>query len=80
MSLIRFKGLPAAKRALVAIAVLLDGREAIAYLGCDAVLGNSLQRTAQEIAGFEPELRMPLAGTLLREAISELENNSLGHR
>jgi hypothetical protein len=80
MSLIRFKGLPAEKRALVAFAVLLDGREAITYLGFDAILGNSLQRTVEELSDLEPELRMPLAGTLLREAIAELENSSLGNR
>ena len=73
MSLIRFKSLSSEKRALVAIAVLLDGHEALSYLGSDSILGNSLQRAADELATLEPEFRMPLAGTLLREAITELE-------
>ena len=80
MSIVRFKGLSAEKRALVAMAVLLDGREAITYLGYDALLENALQKAAEEIASLEPELRMPLAGTFLRQAISELENSSMGQR
>lgn len=80
MSLIRYKSLNADKRALLAIAVLLDGREAINYLGFDSVLDNSMQRIAEEISSLEPELRMPLLGTLLREAITELETNSIGRK
>lgn len=80
MSTVRFKGLSAENRALVAMAVLLDGREAITYLGKDALLGNALQRAAEELSALEPELRMPLAGTFLREAIAELETNALRPR
>lgn len=80
MSIVRFKGLSAEKRALVAMAVLLDGRESISYLGSDALLGNSLQKAAEELSSLDPDLRMPTAGTFLRQAIAELENNSLGHR
>lgn len=78
MSLNRFRGLSAQKRALVAVAVLLDGREAVTYLGNDSVVGNSLQRAASEIASLDLELRTPLAGTLLREAVEELEMNARG--
>lgn len=74
MDLNRFKALSARLRALVAVAVLLDGREAHVYLESDAVNGPGLKRAALELAGLEPELRMPFVGTLLRGALEELES------
>jgi hypothetical protein len=68
----KFNNLSPHQKALVAVAVLLDGREAIAYL-----LGNRpedilLRQAAEEISNLQPELRMPFIGTILRTAIKEL--------
>jgi len=68
-----FRSLPARQRALVAVAVLLDGREAAVYLKNDVVNGAGLHRAALELAGQAPELRMPYVGTMLRMAVEELE-------
>jgi len=69
----RFRALAARQRALVAVAVLLDGREAAVYLKNDAVNGEGLQKAALDLASQPPELRMPFVGTVLRNALSEME-------
>ena len=69
----RFRALSARDRALVAIAVLLDGREASTYLEPDARNGHGLKRASLELAGLDPELRMPFVGTMLRAALQELK-------
>ncbi|MGI6524310.1 MAG: hypothetical protein ACOX2O_03315 [Bdellovibrionota bacterium] len=69
----RFRALPAKQRALVAVAVLLDGREAAVYLKSDTVNGEVLQKAALDLAAQSPELRMVFIGTALRAALSELE-------
>lgn len=71
----RFRGLSARQRALVALAVLLDGREAGIYLENDSVAGPGLKKAAADLAAIPPELRMPFAGTMLRGALSELAQN-----
>lgn len=68
----RFRNLSAKDRLLVSIAILLDGREAATYLASDSVNGAGLKKAALDVAGIEPELRMPLVGTWLRQALSEL--------
>ena len=68
----RLRSLTSRQRALVALAVLLDGREASIYLENDAINGEGLKKAALELASIEPELRMPFAGTVLREALEEL--------
>ncbi len=73
MDMQRFRAISAHDRALVAIAVLLDGREAVAYLESDVVHGVSLKKAALDLASLDPDLRMPLAGTLLRSALQELK-------
>ena len=70
----RLRGLSAKNRALVAVATLLDGREAGRYLEFDAVNGAGLKRAAEEMASLAPELRMPLSGTLLREACEKISS------
>jgi len=67
-----FRSLSPRHRALVAIAVLLDGREASAFLEGDAVHGDHLRKAALELADLEPELRMPFVGTMLRGALREM--------
>jgi hypothetical protein len=69
----RVRSLSAHDRALVAVALLLDGREAAMYLEMDAVNGTGLRRAALDLALIPPELRMPLCGTMLREALPELK-------
>lgn len=68
----RFRKLPPTNRALVAIAVLLDGREASTYLEQDAHSGAELGEVAAMVAGLGSDLRIPLLGTELRDAVGEL--------
>lgn len=67
-----FRTISARERALSAIAVLLDGREAQNYLAYDAVSGEALSRAAAFLSEHPPELRMPFAGTMLRMALEEM--------
>ena len=72
MNLKYVKDLQARNRALVCIAVLLDGMEAVSYLEQDSELGNQLASAANYLASQQPELRMPLVGSLLRDALAEM--------
>ena len=72
----RFRALSPSDRALVAIAVLLDGREASSYLEIDAKNGLLLKNAASDIASLNPELRMPFTGTHLRAALQEIKGQS----
>jgi hypothetical protein len=72
MSTEQFRKLSARDRALVAVAVLLDGNDAPAYLEADATKGPALKAAAQELAQLEHEMRMPFVGTQLRIALEEL--------
>lgn len=72
MQMKEFKIVSARERALAAIAVLLDGREAPQYLSLDAISGEILSKAATFLAEHPPELRMPLAGTMLRMALEEM--------
>jgi len=65
------KNLTPRQRALVSLAVLLDGIEGATYLENDSVSGPLLKRAAQELVKQPPELRLPLVGTLLRMALEE---------
>ncbi len=65
----RFRVLQARERALVAIAVLLDGHDAADFLTSDKEKPMVLSRAAKDLAELTPELRMPLLGTLLRAAL-----------
>ena len=69
----KFRVLSAQQRALVAMAVLLDGREAAVYLKNDAVNGAGLHRAALDLASQSPDLRVPFVGTMLRIALAEME-------
>ena len=68
----KLRDLSPRQRALVAISVLFDGIEAGNYLESDAADGKRLKEAADSLASEKAELRIPLAGTLLRVAISEL--------
>ena len=69
----RIRALAPHQRALVAMAVLLDGHEAPVYLENDSVNGLGLQKAAADLAKLTPEMRMPFVGTLLRSALNELK-------
>ena len=73
MTINRFRALSAEGRALVAVAVLLDGHEAEHYLASDAQKGSAYAKAAKELANQKPDLRMPLVGSLLRGALKELK-------
>jgi hypothetical protein len=67
-----FRSLSAREKALVAVAVLLDGNDAISYLGADGTQGEKLRAAAKDLAQLELELRVPFVGTQLRLALDEL--------
>lgn len=70
--LARFRALSPRERALVAVAVLLDGHDAAEYLSSDKERHGALCRAARDLAELSPDLRMPLLGSLLRRTIEEL--------
>ena len=72
MSTERFRSLSARDRALVAVAVLFDGREAGSMLENDKFAGENLKLACDDLASEAPELRMPFVGTLLRSALKEI--------
>jgi len=69
----RFRALAGRERALVAVAVLLDGREAATYLENDAQNGQALKRAADSLSAQEIEYRMAYASTMLRAALEDIE-------
>ena len=75
-SLSRFRALDTKEKALVAIAVLLDGHDASSLLQSDKERSPALTRAAADLAQLAPEVRMPLLGTLLRSAVEELDNEA----
>lgn len=64
-----FKSLSKHYQALVAVAVLIDGRDAAQYLENDLRFSNELVEAAASLSENPPELRIPLTGTLLREVL-----------
>lgn len=72
----RFDTLPTREKALVAIALLLDGLDAPEYLSKDRARGAALSRAAKDVADLSPDLRMPLLGSILRTALLELESSA----
>lgn len=69
----KFRSLSPHLRALLGVAVLLDGREAGEYLAFDAAHGPGLQRAASDLAEIDPEVRMPFVGTMVRSALKEMK-------
>ncbi len=72
----RFRTLDMRERAIVTVAVLLDGHDAGDYLTSDKERHLALHRAAKDLAELTPELRMPLLGTLLRHALGQLEGGA----
>lgn len=71
-----FISLPARQRAIVAIAVLLDGLEAVDYLQNDPEYGAGLVRASSDLVKLAPDLRLPFVGTLLRRALDEVASST----
>lgn len=69
---VRYRDLEPYERAIVAIAVLLDGHDAGQFLRYDADRGDELRSAANELFALAPELRLPFMGTVLRRALEEL--------
>ena len=67
-----FRSLSAAERALVAVAVLIDGNDAATYLEFDDAIGQKLKAAASELSRVELDTRLPFVGTMLRIALEEL--------
>lgn len=79
----RYRSLSPREQVLVALAVLLDGRDASHYLASEGPRQIALTRAALDCSEMDPGLRVPLVGTLLRQALSELrkevEAREVGH-
>lgn len=67
------KELTREERALVAVAVLLDGMDAGLYLEPDSRKGALLKQAATQLSQLQLDLRMPFVGTMLRLALEEAE-------
>ena len=64
-----FLSLPPELRAKVALAVLLDGVDAKEILRLHTAEQERLEAAASEIFSASPDVRLPVLGTLLREAL-----------
>lgn len=73
MSLATFRALSPRNRALVAVAVLVDGSEAKVYLDFDLDTSEQLKRAAEELCALEIDARVAFVGTVLRLALEEGE-------
>lgn len=73
MKTLTYHNLSAWDKALVAVAVLIDGREAGKILSLDAENPDLLRDAADELAAHDPELRMPLVGTQLRASLQKIK-------
>ena len=72
----RFRALGPPEKVLVAVAVLLDGRDAAEFLKNDKERGMALSRAAEDLSELEPDLRMPLLGSLLRSNLGAMHGQS----
>ena len=72
MDVQKFRALAAKQRALVAVAVLLDGRDAAVYLENDSESGAVLKRAAEDLAAQSLDLRVQLAATAYRSSLLEI--------
>lgn len=73
MSLTTFRSLSARDRALVAVAVLIDGNDGSMYLDFDVEKSEELKRAVGELCALEVDARVAFVGTVLRLALEEGE-------
>ena len=67
-----FNKLTDKERALISIAVLLDGIDAGFYLESDLHSGSIYRKFADEISKEAPDIRLSHSGTLLRRALNNM--------
>jgi hypothetical protein len=60
-------------RALVAVAVLVDGSDSKIYLESDSEKAEQLKLAAEELCQLEIDARVAFVGTVLRLALEESE-------
>ena len=68
-----YKNLSPRERALLAIAVLIDGADATYYLDNDSVNRQALIDSVQDFLRLDNEYRLPVLASVLRRALKELE-------
>ena len=73
MSLSHFRALSPKERALVAVAVLIDGSDSSMYLESDSENAEQLKLAADELCSLEIDARVAFVGTVLRLALEEGE-------
>ncbi|MCB0360382.1 MAG: hypothetical protein KDD44_12125, partial [Bdellovibrionales bacterium] len=56
------------------IGVLLDAENAARYLSADKQRGTALAAAAEECAGLDADLSVPLCGTLLRDVLEQMKD------
>lgn len=76
-NLARLRALSPHEQALVCTAVLLDGHDAVEFLSCDLERHLALTRAAKDLAELPPDLKLPLAGMILRQSLSMLSSREL---
>jgi len=69
----RLRALGQREQAVVAVALLLDGHDAVDYLSSDRDRRTALMRAAKDLSELPLDLRLPILGTLLREALIAIE-------
>ena len=72
----KYRALPTKQKALVALAVLIDGHDAGQILASGSSREAKLADAADDLARLAPELRIPLLGSLLRRSLTALEEES----
>ncbi len=72
----KYRALGSKEKCIVAIALLIDGLDAIEYLAIDRDNNTAFLRAAKDFTEMSPELRIPFLGTLLRETIVELRKSN----
>lgn len=73
MSLSHWRSLSPKDRALVAVAVLVDGSDSKIYLESDSEKSEQLRLAAEELCQLEIDARVAFVGTVLRLALEESE-------
>jgi hypothetical protein len=73
MSLTHLRALDPIDRALVAVAVLIDGSDASLYLDGDVERSQDLKNAVEELCRLEIDGRLAFVGTVLRLALKEVE-------
>jgi len=71
----KYRALGKKEKCIVALALLIDGLDALDYLAIDRDNHTAFLRAAKDFTEMSPELRIPFLGTILRETIVELKTS-----